>query len=210
MKQQYLFFLALLLIFYSCSESATKNQSQSNSDKTESDSVYFKEAQDVILFTTDSVLIMDGAYIFDTLCFLDVYNKDLLLDVLYTVDSTLSLSIRKSLLSDFEKYRYEDFYKFIPPNGNFTLAHIDSVGENHELFYTVPDINYKRTYLFGAPLFDSSYQMCWLYVISYAKIYYDNKRVTTINGYFNEFKKVNGVWEYKRRVKAPVRFDFAI
>lgn len=197
-----------VLLFSNSCNPLSKEEGLSE-DSINSNDRYYKESQKIFSYSIDSIWIIDDRIIFDTLCFIDVYNKELIVEALNTIDSTFSSSIIQSILLDFDEHKSEDIRKILPRDRSLFFAHIDSIGTNYELFFTFPK-SYKGIYLFSAPLFDENYQKCLIYFISYTKTVSNGISGVKINGYFTYFEKLNGEWKYKTRIHSPKRFDFAL
>lgn len=202
------FYIIILLIIQSCSLSNDNHDNQVNKDSSIDNSKYFLESKEVFLYSFDSIWLMDRYEIFDTLCFFEEYNEDLILDAFYSIDSTFSLDYIQPFIEDYESHKFDDIRKLIPEKKHSSLTRIDSIGSNHEVFFTALKNKSKGQVLFSAPLFDVNYQSCLIYFISFTKI--NDVGVSKINGYFTYYTKVNGEWKYRHSMRAPRRFNFAI
>ncbi len=208
--RKYRFYIIVLLIFQSCSlpNDNANNQITKGYDNLKENNRYFLESNEVFLYSFDSLWLMDRYEIFDTLCFFKEYDKDLILDAFYTIDSTFSPDFIRPFINDYEKHKFDNIRKLLPEKKHSSLTHIDSIGSNYEIFFTTLKNNAKGQVLLSAPLFDENYQSCLIYFVSLTKI--NDLGESKINGYFTYYIKVNKEWKYRLSMRAPKRFDFAL
>ncbi len=199
--------LLLLLLLQSCN---TDNKPQNtpifkdNSQAQNLKSNYNREANKVYTFIFDTLRPMENTLIYDTLCFFDYLDNNLIKEVLLNVDSTFSKDEGIAMIENFNKHKSDDIGNIITNTKYKALiSTIDSVNNVGRFFLA---LNYfmPNQLLLSAPMFNNSYTKCLTYVVSYYYITENNILDIQVNGtYIYLEKDINNFWKPKSIIYEP-------
>lgn len=197
----------MLLLLQSCNiDNKPQNTPlfKNNSQTQNLDSNYYIEANKVYTFIFDTLRPMDNTLIYDTLCFFDYLDDNLIKEVLLSVDSTFSKEEGMVMIKNFNKHKSDDIDNIITNTKYKALiSTIDSVNNIGRFFLTSNNFMPNQL-LLSAPMFNNNYTKCLTYVISYYYSTENNIIDIQVNGtYIYLEKDINNFWQPKSIIYEP-------
>lgn len=206
MKKHVIFIFISLFLIQCTSSDMEKTQIEQNeiaNKKTHisRDETYYYESNQVFNNIFDTWK-MDSVLIFDTLSYWNVLKDDMVLNVLYNIDTSFIKEERVSILNDYKIHKYSDIKKMIPYKYHSKyLLKIDYAGVNTTK-YTLP---HKRNYIimmFYPPMFTDSFNKCLIMFIDIQKEKVGG--IDELEGYFVYLEKdKKGHWQDLKVILAP-------
>ncbi len=159
---------------------------------------YYTESEKIFEFLIDSVMLKESV-IFDTLCYWDRYNEDLVRSAIYTAKTLRSLYTDEDaqyVLGDFKNHQRDDIKKMIKKiSQTKLLAKIDSTAPEDKIFYRYPRKRPNNLYTFSAPMFNKKFDKCMIFMTEMKQIEGQEQGVRHKGEYFIHLQKKNSVWE---------------